>query len=335
MELLFAGVAVLITAFAFMNGFHDAAITVGNAVSTRALTPRVALLLAAVFNFIGALLGQSIARVVVEDIIVFPSAHRDILLILLAGVLGGLIWNVVTYLVALPVSSTHCLFGGLIGAGLVFGSSSPADTVFFSVIAPLIITPLLAFVLAFVLMGIVSGMIASMATKPLFRRSRKVMSVLTGALSLAHGIQDAQKTAAIMMVAWLAYSTTAPVTLASFEIAWPVRLVIACALALGTLCSGWRIVRTLCVRMVHLDPVKAAVSDFTATGFMYVAAFLLRVPVSMSFIVAATNVGTQFEGGRATVRIRYLVPVAGSWLLSLPAAGALAAVLALPLTLLV
>ena len=331
MELLFAAVIVLVVAFAFMNGFHDAAITVGNAVVHRALTPQLALALAAVFNFIGALLGQGIAQVVAENIIELPSDHRDILLIVFAGVLGGLLWNIATYLAALPVSSTHCLFGGLIGAELVFGASSSGHELFTSVLAPLVLTPLVAFVLAMLAMRAMAAFGGSLATKPLFRRSRIISSVLAGGLSLAHGIQDAQKSAAIMMVAVLAYTTSAPVGLEAFSIDWPVRITIAVALALGTLVSGWRIARTLSVRMVDLDPVKAAVSDFTSTTFMYITALMLRVPVSMSFIVVAANLGTQLGGRRASVRMRYLMPVVGSWLLSLPAAGLLAALLALPL----
>lgn len=331
MELLFVAVVLVIVVFAFMNGFHDAAITVGNAVVHRALTPRLALALAAVFNFIGALLGQSIAEVVVANIVDFPPDQVDVLLIVLAGVLGGLVWNLVTYLFALPVSSTHCLFGGLIGAGLVFGATSSGRELFVSVLAPLILTPLVAFLLSFLLMGVVSAVAGATAMKPLFRRSRMVSSVLTGALSLAHGTQDAQKSAAIMMVAVLACTTTEPVVLDAFSIDWPVRITIACALALGTLLSGWRVARTLSVRMVQLDPVKSAVSDFTSTSFMFIAALLLRVPVSMSFLVVAANLGTQFEDRRAGVRMRYLVPVLGSWLLSLPAAAVLAALLALVL----
>jgi inorganic phosphate transporter, PiT family len=333
-ELLFPAVIALITAFAFMNGFHDASLTVGNSVVTRALTPRTALLLAAVFNFVGALLGQSIAEVVLGDALQFPSAHLSILLVIFAGVLGGLIWNVLTYLVALPVSSTHCLFGGLIGAGLVLGTTAHPAVLFSTVLAPLIVTPLLAFLLSFVLTGFATRVFRSAAPKPLFRGSRIASSVLTGALSLAHGIQDAQKSAAVMMVAWLAYSTAGPIDYTEVEISWPVRLTVASALALGTLLSGWRIARTVSVRMVQLDPVRASVADLTSSSFMYFAAFVFKVPVSMSFLVVGANLGTQFETGRGTARLRYVLPVAGSWLLTLPSAAVLGALLAAPLLLL-
>nr|WP_272902371.1 inorganic phosphate transporter [Brevibacterium daeguense] len=317
-----------------MNGFHDASLTVGNSVVTRALTPRTALLLAAVFNFIGALLGQSIAEVVVEDVLEFPSAHSEILLVIFAGVLGGLIWNVLTYLAALPASSTHCLLGGLIGAGVVFGTTAHPAILFSTVFAPLVMTPLLAFLLSFILTGIATRVFRSAAPKPLFRGTRVVSSVLTGALSLAHGIQDAQKSAAVMMVAWFAHSTAGPIDYTEIVVSWPVRLIVAAALALGTLLSGWRIARTMSVRMVSMDPVKASVSDLTSSSFMYFAAFVLKLPVSMSFLVAGANLGTQFETGRGTARMRYVLPVAGSWLLTLPIAAVLGALLAAPLLLL-
>ncbi|MDN5587606.1 MAG: inorganic phosphate transporter, partial [Brevibacterium sp.] len=160
--------------------------------------------------------------------------------------------------------------------------------------------------------------------KPLFRGARMVDSVLTSSLSLVHGIQDAQKIAALVMVGMLAVDTNPHTELAVVEISWPVRLIIAAALAIGTGLSGWRVVRTLSVRMAGLDPLKSATADATSTLLMYTAALIMRVPVSLTFILGSAILGTQYAGRRGRPRARFIVPIIGGWLLTIPAAAALA-----------
>lgn len=324
MELLLAGVIVAAVIFAGSNGFHDAALTIGNAVVGRALSAKWALGLAVVFNFIGALLGEGIAFVVANQIVKFSGDPQLVLTSLLIAFASATVWSLFTYFLALPVSSTHCLIGGLLGAGLVFGFSVDSHEAVNSVVWPLVLSPILGFVLAWALTLLLSKLFAASPPKPLFRGARMVDSVLTASLSLVHGVQDAQKIAALVMVGVLAVEASPEAQLSVVDISWPVRILIAAALALGTGLSGWRIVRTLSVRMAKLDPLKSAVADGAATVLMYTAALIMRVPVSLTFVLGTAILGTQYAGRKGHPRARFFIPVFGTWLLTIPAAAALA-----------
>ncbi|MCF2571756.1 inorganic phosphate transporter [Brevibacterium sp. UCMA 11754] len=329
MELLLAGVIVTAVIFAGSNGFHDAALTIGNAVVGRSINARWALGLAVVFNFIGALLGEGIASVVANQIVHFDGDPEVILTSLIIAFVAATAWSLFTYYLALPVSSTHCLIGGLLGAGIVLGFSVNSAEAVNSVILPLVISPILGFVLSWGLTALLSKTFAASPPKPLFRGARMVDSVLTASLSLVHGVQDAQKIAALVMVGLLAVDANPYTELSVVEISWPVRLIIAGALAIGTGLSGWRVVRTLSVRMAGLDPLKSATADATATVLMYTAALIMRVPVSLTFILGSAILGTQFAGRQGRARARFIVPIAGVWVLTIPAAAALAICLGL------
>ena len=266
MDLLLAGVIVTAVIFAGSNGFHDAALTIGNAVVGRSINPRWALGLAVVFNFIGALLGEGIASVVANQIVHFDGDPEVILTSLIIAFVAATAWSLFTYYLALPVSSTHCLIGGLLGAGIVLGFTVNSAEALNSVILPLVISPILGFVLSWGLTALLSKTFAASPPKPLFRGARMVDSVLTASLSLVHGVQDAQKIAALVMVGLLAVDANPYTELSVIEISWPVRLLIAAALAIGTGLSGWRVVRTLSVRMAGLDPLKSAAADGTRRG---------------------------------------------------------------------
>lgn len=328
MELLLAGVIVVAVVFAGSNGFHDAALTIGNAVVGRALSAKWALGLAVVFNFIGALLGEGIAFVVANQIVRFDGDPHIILTAIIIAFGSATVWSLFTYYLALPVSSTHCLIGGLLGAGLVLGFAIDSAEAFQSVVLPLVLSPILGFLLSWWLTMLLSKVFASSPSKPLFRGARMVDSVLTASLSLVHGVQDAQKIAALVMVALLAVETSPHTELSVLEISWPVRILIAAALAIGTGLSGWRVVRTMSVRMARLDPLKSATADATASVLMYTAAIVMRVPVSLTFVLGSAIWGTQFAGRSGRPRARFFIPVVGVWLVTIPAAALLAAIIA-------
>jgi PiT family inorganic phosphate transporter len=326
-ELLLVAVIVAAVIFAGSNGFHDAALTIGNAVVGRALKPGWALGLAVIFNFIGALLGEGIAFVVANQIVLFTGSAELILTCLLIAFASATIWSLFTYYLALPVSSTHCLIGGLLGAGIVFGFSVNTVEAMNSVVWPLLLSPILGFVLSWALTLLLSKVLASTPPKPMYRGARMVDSVLTASLSLVHGVQDAQKVAALVMVGILAVESAPHSSLSIVDISWPVRILIAAALAAGTGLSGWRVVRTLSVRMARLDPLKSAVADGASSILMYIAALVMRVPVSLTFVLGSAILGTQYAGRKGHARARYFVPMFGVWLLTIPAAALLALVI--------
>ena len=328
MELLFLCAVVSVTAFAFVNGFHDAGVTVGNAVATRALKPRISLWLAGAFNFIGALMGQGVALAVAENTVSLPHDPHGILSVIVAGMTAATAWGIVTYVLAVPVSSSYALVGGVLGAGLVYGAVADFEGMLVRLILPLLIAPLVVLSLSALVTAVVTRLAATSAPKPLFRTARAADAVMTGLLSLGHGVQDAQKSAAVLMMAVLAYEGIDFAAGESTTVGWPVRLLIATALAIGTVTSGWRVARTVAVRMVKLDPLKSVIANGVAATTTLVSAFAVAVPVSIVYTVSAANVGTQFSGRRGHIRTRFLYPVIGSALLGMPVPAILGAGLA-------
>jgi PiT family inorganic phosphate transporter len=314
-EYLFLAAVLATTGFAFVNGFHDAGVTVGNAVKNRALNPRIALVMAAVFNFVGALLGQGVALTVAENTVTLPHDPHRLLSVVFAGLTAAVVWGVITYLAAVPVSSTYTLVGGLLGAGLVYGAVADLQGMMVLAMSALVT-------------AVVSRLAENAAPKPLFRNARAADAVVTGILALGHGVQDAQKSAAVLMIAVLAYQGIDFVDGESTDVTWPVRLLIAAALAIGTLTSGWRVARTVATRIVRLDPLKSVLANGVAATATLAAAFAVAVPVSIVYSVTAANVGTQFSGRRGVVRLRFLLPVVGNALLAIPVTALLGAALA-------
>lgn len=328
MDLAIAVVLLLSFAFAFFNGFHDAGIIVGNIVATHGLTPRAALTLATVFNFVGALMGQSIAMVVVTELMTLPHAGDDVVIIIAGGVLGALIVNVVTYFMALPIASTHVLMGGLAGANLVAGWKLEFELLFDGTLLALFVVPLLALAVTLVCTRIVVRIVASAAPKPVYRRSRQLNSVMVAGLALTHGSQDAQKIGGVVAIVWAARMHSETVTLAP-ERPWLLIVSIALMLAAGTWYSGWRVARTVSASMVHLDPLKSAVANTTATGIMALASFVFSIPASMSFVVVASNLGSVMYKRHVSTHV--VVRVVAAWVLGIPVAAAVAALCTLPL----
>src|SRR6188768_3175651 len=193
MELAIVSSVVLVALFFdYTNGFHDAANAIATSVSTRALTPRIALVLAAVMNFVGALLGQEVAHTV-SDVISPPDGNHG-LVIVLAGLLGAITWNLITWYFGLPSSSSHALIGGLVGAALAAGAVVHWRTIVDKVLIPMVLSPLFGFAAAFAVMLTIMWIFKKRSPHKVYRGFRLMQTVSAAALALGHGLQDAQKT---------------------------------------------------------------------------------------------------------------------------------------------
>ena len=193
-------VVVVALAFDYTNGFHDAANAIATSVSTRALTPRIALTLAAVMNFVGALLGQQVANTVSEVISATARATHG-LVIVLAGLLGAITWNLITWYFGLPSSSSHALIGGLVGAALVAGAIVHWATILDKVVIPMVLSPLVGFAVAFLVMLSIMWIFRRRNPHKVQRGFRLTQTVSAAALALGHGLQDAQKTMGVIFLA--------------------------------------------------------------------------------------------------------------------------------------
>ena len=195
-------VVVVALSFDYTNGFHDAANAIATSVSTRALTPRIALVLAAIMNFLGALLGQEVAHTVSDTIV--PPAGNAGLIVVLAGLLGAITWNLITWWLGLPSSSTHALIGGLTGVGIASGVTVHWDAIWDKVVLPMVFSPLIGFLLAFGLMVGVLWLVRNRAPARTMRRFRLAQTASAAAMALGHGLQDAQKTMGVIVLALIA-----------------------------------------------------------------------------------------------------------------------------------
>lgn len=309
--------------FAYVNGFHDSPSAVATSVSTRALTPKAALLMAAFMNLLGACLGTGVAATVSEDLVALPAEAGDALRVLFAAVLGALAWVLLAARLAVPAASSHALLGGLLGAALAHRTGSVHwDGVVTSLVVPMVVAPLVALVLGFLAMVALMWLFRRAAPQRAQHGFRIAQSVSAAGMALGHGLQDAQKAMAVVAMALVA----ADVEEEGAGVPLWVRLCCALMIALGTYAGGHRLMRTLGRRILKLDPPRGFAAESTAAGVLYAASYLFTAPVSTTHVVSSSVVGVGAARRFTAVRWGVAASIVGGWLVTLPTAAALAAV---------
>ena len=321
-------VVALALAFDFTNGFHDAANAVATAVSTKALSLRGALVLAAVMNLIGALLGTGVAVTIAKGVLETP-AGEDALRVVLAALIGAIAWNLTTWYFGLPSSSSHALIGGLVGAALASATSVHWMGVFKKVVLPMIISPMVGFSLGFLLMTAIMWAFRSANAHQAGHAFRRIQIVSAASLALGHGLQDAQKSMGVIVLALV-------VTGHQSDYRVPLWVILACAVALaaGTYSGGLRIMRTLGRRIFHLTPPHGFAAELSAASVLYTTAFVFAAPVSTTHVMTSAVMGVGATQRRSAVRWAIAGDIVKGWVLTFPGA-ALGAALAYLVTRLV
>lgn len=315
-------VVALALGFDYTNGFHDAANAIATSVSTRALTPRVALLMAAVMNFAGALLGTEVAETIATSIVDLQDASpHQALVVVVCALVGAIVWNLITWWFGLPSSSTHALIGGLVGAGLAGGMAIYGAAIVDKVVLPMIFSPLIGFGLAFLVMVAVLWIFRRANPGKAFRRFRIAQTASAAAMALGHGLQDAQKTMGVIFMALLTVGWANPET----GIPLWVKLSAAAAISLGTYSGGWRIMRTLGRKIIELDPSRGFVAESVSAIVLYVNAFALHAPVSTTHTITSAIMGVGATKRLSAVRWGVAKNIGVAWVLTIPAAAAVAA----------
>ena len=304
--------------FDYTNGFHDAANAIATSVSTRALTPRVALLLAAVMNFVGAFLGTKVAKSVFS--VLEPPSGEHALVVVLAALLGAITWNITTWYFGLPSSSSHALIGGLVGAGLAGSVTVQWDAVVEQVVYPMLLSPVTGGVLAFLLMLAILWGFRKAKPGPTQRGFRMAQTVSASAMALGHGLQDAQKTMGVIVLALVAGGYQE-----DFHIPWWVVVLAATAISLGTYSGGWRIMRTLGRRIIEIDPPRGFAAETVAAGVLYTTAYAFEAPISTTQTITGSIMGAGASKGRRAVRWGVAGNILIAWVLTIPMAGLVAA----------
>jgi PiT family inorganic phosphate transporter len=312
-------VIVLALFFDFTNGFHDTANAMATPIATGALKPRVAVALAAVLNLVGAFLSTAVANTISGGLIREGSGGVQITPVMIfAGLIGAILWNLVTWLLGLPSSSSHALFGGLVGAAIVGAGFGAIDfTVLLSkVVLPALLAPLTAGLVAFL-----ATRIAYAITKKRQRGGFRYGQMFTSSLvSLAHGTNDAQKTMGVITLTLIAGGFQ-PVG-ASPEI-WVI-VVCAVAIALGTYTGGWRIIRTLGKGLTEIEPGQGFAAE-AATTATILASTHLGFALSTTQVASGSVIGTGIGRKGASVRWRTAGRIGIGWLITIPASGVVGA----------
>jgi len=314
-------VVVVALAFDYTNGFHDAANAIATSVSTRALTPRIALILAAVMNFVGALLGQKVAHTVADTLSIAGDDAEHALTIVLAALLGAIAWNLITWYFGLPSSSSHALIGGLVGAALAAGATVKWSGVLDKVVIPMVLSPIVGFCLAFLVMLSIMWIFKSRPAAKVNRSFRGMQTISASALALGHGLQDAQKTMGVIFLALVASGH------ADANDPLPLWVIIcaASAISLGTYSGGWRIMRTLGRKIIHLDPARGFSAESVGAAVLYSTAYIWQAPISTTHTITSAIMGAGATKRFSAVRWGVAGNIVTAWVLTFPAAGLAAA----------
>jgi PiT family inorganic phosphate transporter len=321
---LIAVLAVIAVAlvFDYTNGFHDAANAIATSVSTRALTPRVALGMAAVGNFVGAHFGADVAKTVGSGLVELPTGV-DSLGIVFAGVVGAITWNLITWYYGLPSSSSHALIGGLVGATLTASHSVLWRGIGEAVVLPMILSPLVGFGLGYAVMIAVQWIFRNGQPARLNRGFRWAQTASAAAMSVGHGMQDAAKTIGIVVLALFVGGYQSSAEHIPEWAFWTS----ATVLALGTYAGGWRIIRTLGRKIIDLRPPEGFAAETVASSVLYFNALVLGAPISTTHTITSAIMGVGATKRLSAVRWGVAGNIVGAWILTFPAAGSIGAVM--------
>jgi PiT family inorganic phosphate transporter len=316
--LMLVAVLILAVFFDYTNGFHDTANAVATSVATRALTPFWAIVMATAFNFIGAFAGTAVAKTIGAGLVDDSTSTTAVVA---AALIGAITWNLVTWRRGLPSSSSHALIGGLIGATLIAAGPSALklDGIWDKVIVPMVTSPLIGYVVALGLVVALFWIFRNARRRPMTMGFRRLQVISAGFLAFSHGSNDAQKTMGIITLALF----TAGLLPTNDVPDWVI-LVSATALSLGTAFGGWRIIHTMGHRVAKLEPVHGFAAQTTAASVILAAA-RFGVPVSTTHVISAAIMGVGSSGGLRAVRWGVARSILVAWVITIPAAGIVAA----------
>jgi len=305
--------------FDFLNGFHDSANVVATMISSRAMTPTAALIIATVANFIGPFVfGVAVAKTIGQDV---ASADSITIAVVLAALLSASIWNLITWFFGIPSSSSHALIGGIVGAVMVGTGLQALKVEGLGLVAvALFLSPLLGYVLGQIVMRISMWAVRNATPKAnLFFKYAQIPTAFT--LALSHGTNDAQKTMGIitMGLVVLGYQD-------SFVVPWWVILISATAIGIGTAAGGWRIIHTLGGKFYRIRPIHSFASQLTSMAVILTAS-LFGGPVSTTHVVSSSILGVGAAQRRSQVRWGVMSDILVAWFLTVPASAGIAALL--------
>ncbi|WP_378956442.1 anion permease [Pelosinus sp. sgz500959] len=311
-------VVLLALAFDYINGFHDTANAIATSVSTRALTPRVAVWMAAGLNFLGAMYSTGVAKTIGGDLV--KSAQMVNEPIIIAAMFGAIVWNLLTWWMGIPSSSSHALVGGVVGAVLTArGYEALKVDGILKIVAALICSPLVAMFTGLLIMTFLFWIFGNMAPSRINPKFKKLQIITAAMMAFSHGSNDAQKAMGIITLTLVStgYLTTLEVPL------W-VKMSAATAMGLGTAAGGWRIIKTMGSKIFKLEPISGFAADLNSSIIIF-GATLLHLPVSTTHVVSGSIMGVGAAKRIRAVRWGVAQQMLMAWVLTIPSTALVSA----------
>lgn len=302
--------------FDYTNGAHDSANAIASVVSTRVLTPKMAVIMAGTLNFAGAFLGTNVAETIGKGII-RPELISGCQSLILAALMGAISWNVITLIIGLPSSSSHALIGGLMGAGIVNSgwNSLEYHSIFTRVVIPIFLAPIVGFVAGYLIMLGLAWLTFRIRYKTANKVFQKLQMLAAAWMALSHGMNDAQKTMGIIALSLLVFHKIP-------QLYVPVWVKVACAsvIMIGTINGGWKIIKTMGQKIFKMQPVHGFAAQ-SATAGVIMTASLLGAPISTTQVISSSVLGVGASKRISAVRWGVAGSIVLSWFVTIPAAA--------------
>lgn len=315
-----AAVVILALTFDFINGFHDTANSIATSVSTRVLTPRMAIIMAASLNFVGALMSEKVAKTISKGL-VNGSVEQYVII---SALLAAIIWNLITWYYGIPSSSSHALIGGLIGASIVYAWSFEKviwQGVWSKVVLPLISSPIIGFLFGWLIMSLLFKLLASLSQQVVNRWFSKLQILSAAFMAYSHGNNDAQKSMGIITLGLV----SSGVITADHGIPIWVKIACAVAMGLGTSIGGWKIIKTMGVNMIRLQPIGGFAAE-TAAAVVIETASHFGAPVSTTHVISTSIMGVGAAKRLSAVRWALARNIVWAWVITIPITALLGAI---------
>lgn len=312
-------VVVLALVFDFINGFHDTANAIATCVSTRAIRPGLAIVGTAVLNFIGAMISTGVAKTIGGDIVISPALINE--LIIVAGLVGAIIWNLLTWWFGMPSSSSHALIGGMIGAIVIsVGASALNDWGIIKIVLSLILSPLTAIVMGWIIMKILFLICHSFKPAKVNMTANRLQVLSAALMAFSHGSNDAQKSMGIITLALVSGGF-----ISSLEVPTLVKFLCAAAMALGTSVGGWKIIRTVGGKIFKMHPIHGFAADLNSAVVIF-SATLLHLPVSTTHVVSGSIMGVGSAQRVKAVHWSVARQMVTAWVMTIPCTAIMGAI---------
>lgn len=319
LQYLLITVVALALLFDYINGFHDTANAIATSVSTRAIPPKVAIFMAACLNFLGAMYSTGVAKTIGGDIV--SSAQHVDEKVIIAALIGAIIWNLATWWFGIPSSSSHALVGGIVGAVMVSAGAIGLNFYgIFKIVLSLIFSPLIAIASGFVIMTLLYWIFGSFSPSTINNKFKRMQIISAALMSFSHGSNDAQKAMGIITLALLSGGYVE-----SLEVPTWVKIAAATSMGCGTAAGGWKIIKTMGGKIFKLEPISGFAADLNSAIVVF-SATLMHLPVSTTHVVSGSIMGVGSAKRIRAVRWGVAQQMLVAWVLTIPCTAAMGAI---------